>query len=163
VDGELGIDRVIGGTFNLLGRNIIAFALLALPLVLAPKVAVVLSGTASATPPRLIAPTGNGGIGVSVLAWLAMVLGLVLLVVPGIIAFCTFAVAVPVLLRERRGVIASLGRSRELTEGHRWKTLGISILLWVVQAIASGLVSDCSALPCSVPAAAETNRVFSEA
>jgi ABC-type amino acid transport substrate-binding protein len=187
MDGELGIDRVIGGTFNLLGRNILAFALLALLLVLAPRAVLVLTSGASTPLPNLILPTGNGGalalvavllellfsatlirtclselsggdadvpaaladslrlflplIGVSVLAWLAMVLGLVLLIVPGIIAFCMFAVAVPALLFERGGVVASLQRSRELTSGHRWKILGIFILLWVVQAIASGLAS----------------------
>jgi hypothetical protein len=63
----------------------------------------------------------------------------VFLIVPGIIVFLMWYVAVPVCIVEERGPFASLGRSRELTKGSRWKLFGIVIVIavasWVVQMI----------------------------
>lgn len=59
-------------------------------------------------------------------------LGLVLLVVPGIIVALMWSVAIPVLVTERKGVFASLGRSRELTYGSKWKILALVILGWML-------------------------------
>lgn len=78
-------------------------------------------------------------IGIALLSWLAMIVGLILLIVPGAIFFCMFAVAVPAFLAERSGVMASLDRSAALTKGHRWKVFGIFLLFWVAGALASGL------------------------
>lgn len=66
-------------------------------------------------------------------------LSFLLFVVPGIIVFLMWYVAVPVCIVEGRGPIASLGRSRELTKGSRWKLFGIVIVIavasWLVQMI----------------------------
>ena len=58
--------------------------------------------------------------------------GFILLLVPGIIWATMFAVAVPVCVVERLGPFHSLGRSRFLTKGHRWKILGIALVLLLI-------------------------------
>jgi hypothetical protein len=63
----------------------------------------------------------------------------ILFFVPGIIVYLMWLVAVPVCIVEERGPMASLGRSRELTRGSRWKLFGIVMVIavasWLVQMI----------------------------
>lgn len=58
-------------------------------------------------------------IGVGILSGLAVLGGLLLLVVPGIIAYCGLFVAFPAVLFENRGPLEALRSSWELTRGHR--------------------------------------------
>lgn len=58
--------------------------------------------------------------------------GFVLLIVPGIILLLRWAVAIPVQVHERLGVMASLSRSASLTKGNRWALLGLLVILIVV-------------------------------
>ena len=58
-------------------------------------------------------------VGLSLLVTIIVGIGLVLLVVPGVILALMFCVAVPALVEERRGVFASLFRSKELTSGSK--------------------------------------------
>ena len=67
-------------------------------------------------------------------------LGMVALVVPGVILFIMFYVVPPVCLIEQRGVWASIGRSAELTKGHRWKIFGLVLLLALAGAVLGGVV-----------------------
>jgi len=69
---------------------------------------------------------------VSILAGIGMAIGFVLLIVPGIMLACMWAVIVPVTLAERTGVIESFGRSRALTSGARWKILGVFLLVGII-------------------------------
>ena len=62
------------------------------------------------------------------LANLAVGLGLLLLVVPGIVLWLMFWVAAPVAAIEG-GVVSALRRSHELTNGHKWPLLGVVALL----------------------------------
>lgn len=73
------------------------------------------------------------------LAHLSAYLGLILLVVPGIIVGIMFSLIVPVVVSERLGTMASLARSRRLTEGHRSKLLGLLSLVYVI-GVAPGLM-----------------------
>ena len=59
---------------------------------------------------------------------LAVLIGFVVLVVPGLILGVWFWVAVPVTVIERRGVMASLVRSRDLTAGSRWPIFVLLVL-----------------------------------
>jgi uncharacterized membrane protein len=68
-------------------------------------------------------------IGIAVLVSLGAGLGFMLLIVPGIILWLRWSVAVPVLVQERRGVFGSMKRSRELTKGSRWALFGFWIVL----------------------------------
>ncbi len=56
---------------------------------------------------------------------------------PGLILFTMWFVAIPVCVVERLGPISSLGRSRRLTKGHRWKILGLLLLLYLIGIITS--------------------------
>jgi len=66
------------------------------------------------------------------------ILGFALLIVPGFILLTMWAVAAPACVVERLGPLQSMGRSRELTKGCRWKVFGIIILL----ALVSGTIGN---------------------
>jgi len=70
-------------------------------------------------------------IAVSMISGIAIFVGLLLLIVPGVIAVIMLSVAVPALIAERAGIFGSLSRSAELTKGHRWMILGVFVV-WVV-------------------------------
>ena len=82
-------------------------------------------------------------LGVAILTALAIWLGSILFLVPGVIALVMLWVAIPVAVVERPAVFASLGRSRALTKGSRWRVFGLIALVgllwmlavWVVLAI----------------------------
>lgn len=71
-------------------------------------------------------------LGVGIVAGLAMVLGLVLLVVPGILIFLIWLLAGPVVVAERAGVGRALQRSRDLTRNHRWWLLLLTVVYLVI-------------------------------
>ncbi len=62
---------------------------------------------------------------VSILAALAIAIGLLLLVIPGIYLLVALSIAVPVLLVEDRRGTKALGRSRELIKGEWWTAFGV--------------------------------------
>ena len=66
--------------------------------------------------------------------------GLVLFVVPGIIAMLMLYVAVPAAVMERLSVMAALRRSYQLTEGYRWVLLSFQIIVWVVSFLLGWIV-----------------------
>jgi hypothetical protein len=70
-----------------------------------------------------------------------MILGFVLLVVPGLIACTVVAVAIPACVVEQVGPFASIRRSAHLTKGNRWKILGIFLLLVVASLAVTGLTA----------------------
>lgn len=74
-------------------------------------------------------------IGVAILVTLAIGVGFVLLIVPGLIVLVMYFVAMPVAVVEQPGVFASLRRSAELTKGHRWTVFFVFVLIAVVQIV----------------------------
>lgn len=89
-------------------------------------------------------------VGLSILISLGVGAATILLVVPGIIVYVMWFVAVPALVEERRGVFAALGRSRALTKGARWPIFGLVVaylILSLVVGLASGLTSVFSLTP----------------
>lgn len=71
-------------------------------------------------------------VGLTVLLGLAVFVGLVFLIVPGVLLFVMWAVASPVLVAERTGVFGAFSRSQELTRGARRKVFGIELVIFVV-------------------------------
>ena len=71
-------------------------------------------------------------IGVSVLMLVLIMIGSLLLLVPGLVLWTMFLVAVPVCMVERLGPVQSLRRSAELTKGNRWRLFGMFLLLAIV-------------------------------
>jgi hypothetical protein len=74
--------------------------------------------------------------GMLLLAMLLTVLligiGFVLLIVPGVIAVLMLMLVAPVIVLERRGVVESLKRSRELTRDFNLRHFGYSLLLAII-------------------------------
>jgi hypothetical protein len=73
-------------------------------------------------------------IGLAILMGFAIGLGFLLLIVPGVMLAIAWCVAVPSYVVEQPGVIASFGRSAELTRGNRWRIFGL-FMIYVVAAI----------------------------
>lgn len=79
---------------------------------------------------------------VSIVVFIIVFLGILALIVPGIILAIMYSLALPVLLIEKKGVFASMSRSRQLVS-HRWaKTLGTFIVLGIIVLIASLIFSS---------------------
>ncbi len=74
-------------------------------------------------------------IGVAILSMLAIMGGLILLIVPGIIVSLMLMVATPVAIIERPGVVASLKRSSALTKGVKGQLFVMLLLIGVVGGI----------------------------
>jgi hypothetical protein len=68
---------------------------------------------------------------VALLVGLGTGIGLLLLIIPGLFLIVRWAVAAPAALIEREGPTHSIGRSAELTQGHRWAVFGLVLLYFV--------------------------------
>jgi uncharacterized membrane protein len=74
-------------------------------------------------------------------AYLLITLASMLLIVPGLILLTMWFVATPACVVERTGPIRSLGRSRQLTKGHRWKLFGLILLVVLLGSIVIGIIN----------------------
>ncbi len=63
----------------------------------------------------------------------------ILLVFPGLMLMMMWFVAVPVCVVEQIGPFDSMGRSRELTKGHRWQLFGMVLLISIPGLIIGGI------------------------
>jgi len=70
--------------------------------------------------------------GASILAGIAIVIGLFLLIVPGLYLITIWAVLVPAIVIERAGVFSSFGRSQRLVKGNGWNVFGILIITFLI-------------------------------
>jgi hypothetical protein len=66
--------------------------------------------------------------GAGLLAGVIVTLGFAALFVPGILAICVLYVTLPACIIERTGLVESLERSAELTDGYRWPIFGLFVL-----------------------------------
>src|SRR5262245_8353684 len=64
-----------------------------------------------------------------------MLLGLILLIVPGVILYIMWLVSFAACVVERTGPWRSMRRSQELTKGHRWKVFGLLLLVLLLSLI----------------------------
>jgi hypothetical protein len=78
---------------------------------------------------------------VGVLVALSEVAGLALCFVGAFAAQALFAVAVPVVILERRGVFAAMGRSIALTKAHFWHVLGLILTASLLTALLSAALT----------------------
>ncbi len=69
---------------------------------------------------------------VGLMVGLVVILGFLLLVIPGLIAAVMLVLAVPACVIERSGPVASLNRSLYLTKGNRWRIVGALLLVVVL-------------------------------
>ena len=75
----------------------------------------------------------------SILAGLAIGIGLILLIAPGLYLLTIWCLIVPVIVLEGAGTTAAFSRSRELVRGFGWQVFGTLVLVFVVM-LAVGLV-----------------------
>jgi hypothetical protein len=73
----------------------------------------------------------------SILAGIAIAIGLVLFIVPGAWLITIWSVAVPAAVLEKTGVFESLGRSRALVRGYGWTVFGVIVVTYLVDVVAS--------------------------
>lgn len=72
---------------------------------------------------------------VALLSWILIALASLLLIIPGIVLALSFAVVYPVAVFEKCSVTGTLGRSYDLTDGHRWNILGATFVIGIVASL----------------------------
>ncbi len=70
--------------------------------------------------------------GASILAGIAISIGLILIIVPGLWLITIWAVIIPVIVIERVRALDSFGRSRQLVRGHGWQVFGTLVLVFII-------------------------------
>ena len=73
----------------------------------------------------------------SILAGVAITIGLILLIVPGLFLITIWAVIIPVIIVERSGALASFRRRRELVRGRAWHVFGTLVLVYIIMLVAN--------------------------
>ncbi len=106
-------------------------------------VADVQDGKRDASPGQLLqaaTPVLGQLILVGIVAGIGIVIGFVLIIVPGLILITIWSVAAPVVVLERPGVFAALRRSRELVRGNGWQVFGVILVLYILVAAVSLII-----------------------
>lgn len=91
-------------------------------------------------------------LGVAFVAGICVLVGAILLIIPGLIVACMLYVATPVAVLERPGVMASLSRSSELTKGHRLQIFGVLLLLGLMGWASAKITATAMLAPESITA-----------
>jgi hypothetical protein len=89
---------------------------------------------------RAVAPVLGQLILVGILAGVGVVVGFILLIIPGLILITLWSVAAPVVVLERPGALAALGRSRELVRGNGWQVFGVILVLDILVVIVASAI-----------------------
>jgi hypothetical protein len=97
---------------------------------------------------------------VTLLGTVISLLGFILLIVPGVYLYVSFAVAVPVLLTEGRRGRKALGRSRRLVKGRWWGTFGVVFLGGLLVSIVEGALVGLAAVATTIDTADPTLPSF---
>ncbi len=86
---------------------------------------------------------------VSLLGGIAIAVGLILIIVPGLFLLTIWALIAPVAVIENTGVMDTFGRSRALVAGHGWQVFGViaivfvlTIVVYIVAGIFSAFLGD---------------------
>ncbi len=93
---------------------------------------------------RRLVPVAAAGI----LATLGILLGLLLLIVPGLVLLTWWLVISPVIILEGASIPAAFARSRALVHGHAWAVFGVVVLTLLVL-LALGLAVGLALAPLS--------------
>jgi hypothetical protein len=80
-------------------------------------------------------------LGLGILMGLGLFLGFMLLIVPGVILSVMWVVAAPAVVAEKRGIMESFQRSRDLTRGSRWMIFAIIVVYFIIAMILGMVVA----------------------
>ena len=111
-------------------------------------VADVQDGKRDATPGQLLraaTPVIGNLILVGLVAGIGIVIGFVLIIVPGLILITIWSVAAPVVVLERPGGLRALGRSRELVKGNGWNVFAVILLLVILVGVVTVILEGVAA------------------
>jgi hypothetical protein len=95
---------------------------------------------------RSVAPVAGSLLVVAILFGLGVGIGFVLLIIPGLFLLTIWAVAAPVTVIERPGILRAFGRSRELVRGYGWPVFGVIVLVFLLT-VAVGIVAGLIGAP----------------
>jgi hypothetical protein len=84
---------------------------------------------------RAVAPVLGQLIIVGIVAGVGILIGFILIVIPGLILATMWSVAAPVVVLERPGGLRALRRSRELVHGNGWNVFAVILLLVILVGI----------------------------
>lgn len=79
-----------------------------------------------------VLPVLNRIVVAGILLGLAIGLGLVLFIVPGLVVLTFWIFVVPAIVLENRGIGDSFGRSLDLVRGHGWNVFGVIVLTFLL-------------------------------
>jgi hypothetical protein len=83
-----------------------------------------------------------GRVGIaSVLAGIAIGLGLIVFIVPGLFLITIWCLVVPVLVLEGVGIMQSFGRSRDLVRGFGWNVFGTLVAVFLLLIVGNIVIS----------------------
>jgi hypothetical protein len=89
---------------------------------------------------RAVTPVLGKLILVAIVAGVGILIGFILIVIPGLILATLWSVAAPVVVLERPDGLRALGRSRELVRGNGWNVFAVILLLVIlVGLVGSGI------------------------
>jgi hypothetical protein len=111
-------------------------------------VADIQDGKRDATPGQLLraaTPVLGQLIFVGIVAGIGIVIGFILIIVPGLILITIWSVAAPVVVLERPGGLRALGRSRELVKGNGWNVFAVILLLVILVGVVTVLLEGAAA------------------
>jgi hypothetical protein len=74
------------------------------------------------------------------IAGFGILIGFILLIVPGLILITIWSVAAPVVVLERPGAMRALGRSRELVRGNGWQVFGVIVVLVILVSVLAAIL-----------------------
>ncbi len=86
---------------------------------------------------RSVTPVLGTLVGASILYGIAVAIGFVLLIVPGLILITIWAVIAPVIVIENQGAMDAFGRSRELVKGYGWPVFGVVLCALLITFVVS--------------------------
>jgi hypothetical protein len=81
-----------------------------------------------------------------ILAAIAIGIGFLLLIAPGLYLLTIWSMIIPAIVLERRGIGESFGRSRELVRGYGWTVFGVILVTFLLVGV-SNLVLDLALSP----------------
>jgi len=146
VSALLAATGSLGGILLALVINLVAGTLFTGMVV--ELVADVQDGRLDSSPGQLLraaAPFIGQLILVGIVAGVAIVIGLFLLIVPGLVLITIWSVFAPVIVLENPSGLTALRRSRELVAGNGWQVFGVLFVMFVLVVVLSSIVEAVAA------------------
>jgi hypothetical protein len=89
---------------------------------------------------RMVQPRLPAVIAAGILAAIAIGIGLLLVIVPGLFLLTIWSMLIPVIVLEGRSAGDSFSRSREVVRGNGWSVFGLILITFLLVAIATGVI-----------------------